>query len=103
VKSSFLLLLHCLPIKNGAVIPRPLGSQLHATLPGEILHMDYVYIDTTGWLLVLKDDLSGLIDLSFSTTCESSHVVDAAELACSFWNSSFYYHGSSFIFHFQVD
>jgi hypothetical protein len=47
-------------------VPRPLGAQLHATKPSEILHFDYLCIGLSRvgkyqYLLLLKDDLSGYL------------------------------------------
>jgi transposase InsO family protein len=47
-------------------VPRPLGTQLHATKPNEILHFDFVYIGLSRdgkyqYLLLVKDDLSGYL------------------------------------------
>ena len=36
--------LQCVKLSDGSMIPRPLGVQLHAERPGEIVCMDYVYI-----------------------------------------------------------
>lgn len=52
----------CILSKAGKKIPRPLSSTTHATLPGKILHFDYLYLgrssDIEKYVLVLKDDLS---------------------------------------------
>jgi Integrase zinc binding domain len=36
--------LHCVAALPGDKVPRPLGTQLHATKPNEILHFDFLYI-----------------------------------------------------------
>jgi hypothetical protein len=36
--------LHCVATIPGDKVPRPLGTQLHATKPNEILHFDFLYI-----------------------------------------------------------
>jgi hypothetical protein len=36
--------LHCVATIPGYKVPRPLGTQLHATKPEEILHLDFLYI-----------------------------------------------------------
>jgi hypothetical protein len=43
-------------------LPHPLDTQLHATKPNEILHLDFLYIRLSSdgryqYLLLLKDDL----------------------------------------------
>jgi hypothetical protein len=53
--------LHCVATIPGDKVPRPLGTQLHATKPNEILHLDFLYIrlsrdGTYQYLLLLKDD-----------------------------------------------
>jgi Integrase zinc binding domain len=56
--------LHCVATIPGDKVPRPLGTQLHATQPNEILHFAFLYIDLSRdgkyqYLLLLKDGLSG--------------------------------------------
>jgi Integrase zinc binding domain len=56
--------LHCIATIPGDKVPRPLGTQLHATKPNEILHIDFLYIGLSRdgkyqYLLLLKDDFSG--------------------------------------------
>jgi Integrase core domain/Integrase zinc binding domain len=58
--------LHCVATIPEDKVPRPLGTQLHATKPNEILHFDFLYIGlsrdgTYQYLLLLKDDLSGYL------------------------------------------
>jgi hypothetical protein len=36
--------LHCVATIPGDKVPRPLGTQLHATKPNETLHFDFLYI-----------------------------------------------------------
>jgi Integrase zinc binding domain len=36
--------LHCVATIPGDIVPRPLGTQLHATKPNEIPHFDFLYI-----------------------------------------------------------
>ncbi|CEO95672.1 hypothetical protein PBRA_009680 [Plasmodiophora brassicae] len=63
--------LHCRPTRGGEVRPRPLGPACHAKGRGEVLHMDYLYMmpsqEEAGhdfkWILVLRDDFSGLVHL----------------------------------------
>jgi hypothetical protein len=55
--------LHCVATIPEDKTPRPLGTQLHATKPNEILHFDFLYIGLSRdrkhqYLLLLKDDLS---------------------------------------------
>jgi hypothetical protein len=58
--------LHCVATIPGDKVPRPLGTQLHATNPNEILHFDFLYIGLSRYgkyqfLLLLKNDLSGYL------------------------------------------
>jgi hypothetical protein len=58
--------LHCVHTIPGDNVPRPLGTQLHATTDNEILHFDFLYngLSRDGkyqYLLLLKDDLSGYL------------------------------------------
>jgi Integrase zinc binding domain len=58
--------LHCVATIPGDKVPRPLGTQLHATKPNEIPHFNFLYIGLSRdgkyqYLLLLKDDLSGYL------------------------------------------
>lgn len=59
--------LHCLQVKGGKTIPRPLGETITATRPNQILHLDYLYIGegegNVKYILVLKDGLSHFCEL----------------------------------------
>ncbi len=54
--------LQCLKFHEGNVIPRPLGSQLIAEFPGEILMMDYIKMGTSrsGYSYVLMLSINSL-------------------------------------------
>jgi hypothetical protein len=74
--------LHCVATIPGDRVPRPLGTQLHATKPNEILHFDFLYIGLTRdgkyqYLLLLKDDLSGYLWLVPCRTADAEATVDA--------------------------
>jgi transposase InsO family protein len=63
-------------------VPRPLGTQLHATKPNEILHFDFLYIGLSRdgkyqYLLLLNDDLSGYLWLVSCRTADAAATVDA--------------------------
>jgi hypothetical protein len=77
--------LHCVATLPGDKVPRPLGTQPHATKPNKILHFDFLYIELSRdgkdqYLLLLKDDLSGA-DLSqwlvLCRTVDDAATVDA--------------------------
>jgi Integrase zinc binding domain len=57
--------LHCVATIPGDKVPRPLGTQIHATKPNGILHFDFLYIGLSKdgkyqYVLLLKDDLVGI-------------------------------------------
>jgi hypothetical protein len=75
--------LHCVATIPGDKVPRPLGTQLHATKPNEILHFDFLYIGLSRdgryqYLLLLKDDLSGYLWLVPCRTVDAEATVDAS-------------------------
>jgi transposase InsO family protein len=55
--------IQCLKTADGTVIPRPIGSNIQASRPGEILHLDYGSIGKAA-VLVLVDGFSGFVSLS---------------------------------------
>jgi hypothetical protein len=66
----------------GDKVPRPLGTQLHATKPNEILHFDFLYIGLSRdrkyqCLLLLKDELSGYLWLVPCRTADAAATVNA--------------------------
>jgi hypothetical protein len=73
--------LHYVATFPGDKVPRPLGTQLHATKPNEILHFDFMYIGLSRdkkyqYLLLLKDDLSGYLWLVSCLTADAVATVD---------------------------
>lgn len=81
--------LHCVSVGHGKRVPRPLATALHASGVNEVLHFDFLYMEglrgrtskTTepAWkyVLVLKDDFSGFVELVPSTGADSSTTVTA--------------------------
>jgi Integrase core domain/Integrase zinc binding domain len=74
--------LHCVATIPEDKVLRPLGTQLHATKPNEILHFDFLYIGLSRngkyqYLLLLKDDLSGYLWLMPCRTADAAATVDA--------------------------
>ncbi len=63
--------LHCAVADSRQVIPRPLGEQMHAEKRNQILHYDFMHVglsqDGLSYVLVIKDDFTGFVDL---TPCE---------------------------------
>jgi hypothetical protein len=74
--------LHCVATIPRDKVSRPLGTQLHATKPNEILRFDFLYIGLSRdgkyqYLLLLKDDLSGYQWLVLCRTANAAATVDA--------------------------
>jgi Integrase zinc binding domain len=74
--------LRCVATIPGDKVPRPLGTQLHATKPSEILHFDFLYTGLSRdgkyqYLLLLKDDLSGYLWLVPYRTADAAATVEA--------------------------
>jgi Integrase zinc binding domain len=77
--------LHCVATIPGDKVPRPLGSQLHATKPKEIVHFAFLYIGLSRdgmnqYSLLLKDNLSGYLWLVPCRTADAAATVDALML-----------------------
>ncbi|KAH9137013.1 hypothetical protein AeRB84_018060 [Aphanomyces euteiches] len=53
---------HCQKLASGTMVPVPLGSEIHASRPNEVLHFDFFYMgpSDTGdmYVCILKDDHS---------------------------------------------
>jgi transposase InsO family protein len=74
--------LHCVATIPGDKVPRPLGTQLYATKPNEIIHFGFLIIGMSRdgkyqYLLLLKDDLSGYLWLVPCRTADAAATVDA--------------------------
>jgi Integrase core domain/Integrase zinc binding domain len=74
--------LHCVATIPEDKVPRPLGTQLHATKPNEILHFDFLSIGLSRngkyqYLLLLKDDSSGYPWLLPCRTADAAATVNA--------------------------
>jgi Integrase core domain/RNase H-like domain found in reverse transcriptase/Integrase zinc binding domain len=74
--------LHCVATVPEDKVPRPLGTQLQATEPNEILNFDLLYIGLSRdgkyqYLLLLKDDLSGHLWLVPCRTAYAATTFDA--------------------------
>ena len=59
--------LQCIKLTDGNVVPRPLGAQLIAEYPGEVISMDYLYIGKSSeglcYILILVDKFSKMVRL----------------------------------------
>ena len=70
--------LHCMAVGTKKV-PRPLGETLKATRPNEVLHFDFLTLpkatDGYKYVLVLKDGMSGFVELIPSTRCTADVVI----------------------------
>ena len=73
--------LHCAVADPRQIIPRPFGQQMHAKTRNEILHYDFIQIGPSYngfiYLLVIKDDFSGYINLIPCESPTSEVVVNA--------------------------
>nr|CCA21802.1 AlNc14C134G7048 [Albugo laibachii Nc14] len=59
--------------------PRPFGESLqHATRPNELIHFDYLAMpaseDNYRYILILKDDMSGYVELILCSTASADNV-----------------------------
>ena len=76
--------LHC-RVSGDSMIPRPLGEAIHGSKRGEVLHYDYLNVGPSSdeyehvykYVLVIKDDFSGFVELVPCSNADSSHVVKA--------------------------
>ena len=55
------------------VVPRPLGEALHGSVPGEVIHYDFILI-AFGYVLIIKDDLSGFVHLRYTDSANAKFV-----------------------------
>ncbi|KAH9105630.1 hypothetical protein AeMF1_018616 [Aphanomyces euteiches] len=72
--------LHCMQV-DGDVVPRPLGSTLHAEKPNELIHFDWLSMpmSTSGLkhVLVIKDDMSGFVHLFPAESADATSTATA--------------------------
>jgi hypothetical protein len=77
--------LHCLPTRGGVRIPRPLGEALHGQYPNHVVHMDWIYIMPADgkawhkyqWNFIMRDDLSGFVQITPAVIPDTLVTVDA--------------------------
>jgi RNase H-like domain found in reverse transcriptase/Integrase zinc binding domain len=73
--------LHCSSTIGGDISPGPLREALHASFPNEVIYFEFLYIGPshTGdkYLLIVRDDLSGYVQLISSANSDALSVVDA--------------------------
>jgi hypothetical protein len=77
----------CQKVSDGSTVPVPWGNTLIATARNEVLTFDYLYIDKPildgiheySYILVLKDEFSGQVELVPAKAC--NHVVVAEAIA----------------------
>lgn len=81
--------LFCLQKQGGRVVPRPLGTQMHADGPNQVLHLDYIQLPVAyngmGYVLVLKDGYSHFVELVPCHKCDAM----SAALAIQDWYKRF--------------
>ncbi|RHY58571.1 hypothetical protein DYB38_014314, partial [Aphanomyces astaci] len=67
--------IHCLSVYD-SVVPRPLGSALHAEKPQELIQFDWLSMPTATnrWqkILAIKNDMSGIVQLGPSQTSDAA-------------------------------
>eukprot|EP00300_Choanocystis_sp_HF-7_P042111 c8876_g2_i1.p1 GENE.c8876_g2_i1~~c8876_g2_i1.p1 ORF type:complete len:548 (-),score=66.37 c8876_g2_i1:54-1697(-) len=72
---------HCVKLDGRKTIPRPLGTQIQATKPNELLHFDFLKmgesLDGMSYILVLKDDFSTFVELVPAACATAAVVVQA--------------------------
>ena len=77
--------LHCVRVRGGEMVPRPLGHVMHASGVNEVIHMDYMYIgeppESAGHrfthVLVLVDGFSRFVRFIPCENADSFNVVQA--------------------------
>ena len=79
----------CVPTATGRV-PVPLAATFHTPKCNKLLHLDYLYMEKAPrrghkfqYLLVIKDDASGYVQLCPTVTCDAASVVEALIAWCS--------------------
>ena len=89
--------LHCADSRAGETVPRPLGETVHGTMPGEVVHFDYLYVGESGplasqglseeggyrYILVLMDDLSNFVRLEPVAVCTAEFTATSLLDWCS--------------------
>ena len=83
--------LHCVSSQTGETrVPRTLSERLHASASSDILHTDYLYIGLGNqgmqYILVLKDDFSGLLWLRPTRSCTAMDACEAIHQWCVTFN-----------------
>jgi hypothetical protein len=72
--------LHCLVV-DGKRVPRPFGASMTATKPNECIHFDFMQLpkseDCFQYVLVIKDAMSGFVELIACQRCTAEECVDA--------------------------
>jgi hypothetical protein len=77
----------CMKTNSGKIIPRPFGESVSGSKPGEVIHMDFLFIADNKrskhihkYILVLKDDFSGLIEMIPCEFADHFIVVDSIQM-----------------------
>jgi len=72
----------CQKSAAGKLVPVPMGSQVHAEAPNEVLHFDFLHMgpSSTGevYVCVLKDDHSGLLQGTNHAAADTDAFLSAA-------------------------
>ena len=66
---------HCILMRSGARIPKPLGTALHGTKPNEVRQTDFLYmgprLNGKNYMLILRDGLSSYARLWATEAADS--------------------------------
>jgi Integrase core domain/Integrase zinc binding domain len=80
---------HCIASAPGETTPRPMGKALHASKPNEVIHFDYLYMDTSvgnvKYVLIVKDDYSTYVWLK---QCKNADAYSTAAILIE-WFAAF--------------
>jgi hypothetical protein len=81
VRSFIRECLLCVKTRGGGMIPRPMGAQIQATRPREVLHFDFLALpltkDKLHYVLVLKDGFANYVKL-YASMCATTEVAIAS-------------------------
>lgn len=66
--------LHCVKSASGQIVPRPMGSQLRGTRPGEVITIDFMKMPH-GYICLMKCTFTQKVMSSASSTCAALDAV----------------------------
>ena len=71
--------LHCLGEHSPRLLRRRFGQQLHGRQRNAVIHMDFLFIEKRGYMLVMRDDMTGKTEF-FPCTRATAHVAASSIL-----------------------